>query len=188
MKTTKIFLTIMAALIFTMAAYAGYFLAVSDPMEKPPIMAINTKTLKQPEIVIKEGYAVCDKYHLSCVKSENGEETLNDLSESQLKERYPEPRWQFTKTPNQLIFASLEPGLCQIHKEILHLGVNESGQYLAIWYGPAVVGSDGGVYQVTDLAIDHLSEDFRADVLAGNVEIYSEDELIGLLDGMSEHQ
>ena len=49
------------------------------------------------------------------------------------------------------------------------------------------MGTDGGVLQVTEIPVDKLPAKEQQAVRAGTLEIYSEDELIGLLDGLSEN-
>ncbi len=58
---------------------------------------------------------------------------------------------------------------------------------MTVYQGPAEVGTDGGVLQVTDIAIEQLPVKEQQAVREGTLEIYSEEELIGLLDGLSDN-
>ena len=56
----------------------------------------------------------------------------------QMKVKYSEPDWRITESEEIVQFTKMLPGVCQVHKETVHLGVNETGEYLAIYYGPSV--------------------------------------------------
>ena len=60
-------------------------------------------------------------------------------------------------------------------------------RYLTIYNGPTEVAEEGGVRQVTDIAVSTLPEDVQQKLREGSMEIHSEEELIGILDGLSEH-
>lgn len=68
----------------------------------------------------------------------------------------------------------------------MHLGVNQSGEYLTICYGPAKVSSLGGVYLVSDIPLISLTAEEQDKVLHGAYESSSYEELQGILDSFSE--
>lgn len=192
MKNAKIILSMMAAAIFAMAAYAGYYLASAEPLAKPPTTLANTQTplVSAKNIIFEEGNRICLEYDLNCIsRQKSTDATLAKLSLNELAALYPAPTWQISEQNDTIYLTqATNEGLCDMHKAIRHLGVNESGEYLAVLYGPAIVGHDGGVYQVTDLRLDALDTQWQQDILSNQIEIHSDDELIGLLDGLSEHQ
>ena len=67
-----------------------------------------------------------------------------------------------------------------------HLGSNENGQYVAVYYGPSAVGSAAGAFLVTDVPVARLSVEQRSELEQGKYEYYSQDELISMLDNLSE--
>ena len=77
-------------------------------------------------------------------------------------------------------------GLCPEHRQMYHLGVNENGQYVAVYYGPSAVGSEAGAFLVTDVPVNRLSPQQCNELQEGVYEYYSQDELIAMLDNFSE--
>ena len=67
-----------------------------------------------------------------------------------------------------------------------HLGLNENGQYMAVYYGPSAVASAGGTFLVTEVPVDRLSPQQRSELEDGSYEYSSQDELIAMLDNFSE--
>ena len=57
---------------------------------------------------------------------------------------------------------------------------------MAVDYGPSAVGSAAGAFLVTDVLLDHLSPEQLWELEQGQYEFYSQDELISMLDNLSE--
>ena len=187
-KQFILFLTASLAIVFAAAVYGGYRLAEPTPQEKPLTKETSGEP-KLPQIVFLQGHQVCILHDLDCLQPMDAPEDM-DLTQKtldEIKKRYPEPGWLVRQTGGKIEIIEQQQGLCSVHQKIAHLGPNASGEYLTVYQGPKEVGADGGVLKVTDIAINTLPDKQRQAVLEGSLEIYSEDELIGLLDGLSEH-
>ena len=175
-------------LVFTAAFMLSYRWAQPEPMEKPLSQMASSEPEKQT-IVFQEGFEVCVAHQLDCLQPLEAPEDI-DLSQEKLadiKKRYPEPQWLVSQEKQTITIIKLQAGLCPVHRQIAHLGVNASGEYLTIYNGPTEVAEEGGVRQVTDIAVSTLPEDVQQKLREGSMEIHSEEELIGILDGLSEH-
>ena len=189
MKFTKRFLSILGLAVFALAVIGGYRLSGANltPQfkEKPNDALIINSGIDPYQISFKEGYGVCYAHHLGCMESgqwddRSPNENLSNLDLEQIKALYPEPQWKIEENGHQLTIVHLQSGLCDKHKETLHLGLNETGEFLAVFYGPSVVGNQGGV------AVAQLDERQKEKIANGYFELYSADELLGLLDSFSE--
>lgn len=139
----------------------------------------------------EERYSLCELYQQDDeVDVLDGdvatEKMLRDLSLSELASRYPMPEWTVTEKDGTVIICRVIEGLCPEHKQMYHLGVNENGQYLAVYYGPSAVGNAAGAFLVTDVLVDKLSPEQCNELMEGSYEFYSQDELISVLDNFSE--
>lgn len=136
-------------------------------------------------------YTVCALYDLDCapeplaVTPEQSEE-LKGLALTDIALKYPIPEWTVRAENNQTIIIKNLEGLCPLHKEMYHLGPNESGEYIAVYYGPGVIGAAGGAYLVTDTALRNLPEEEKQKIAQGSYEFVSQEDLISLLDSFSE--
>ncbi len=140
----------------------------------------------------QESYELCELYKLDCepvaLPGNMATETmLKELSLTQLMERYPMPDWTITENSDRVVtICQHVRGLCDVHQKVYHLGVNESGQYVAVYMGPSAVGDAGGAFLVTDVPVEKLSAEQRLELEAGTYEYYSQDDLISMLDNFSE--
>lgn len=173
---------------FGLSVYIGYQVAQPRPQEKPLTQMTNSEPEK-PEIVFMQGYQVCIAHQLDCLQPMDAPEDidLSQMSLADIQKRYPEPQWLVRQEGRTIEIIEQEQGLCSVHQKIAHLALNASGEYLTVYKGPSEVGTDGGVLQVTEIPVDKLPAKEQQAVRAGTLEIYSEDELIGLLDGLSEN-
>lgn len=176
-------------LVFAVSFYVSYRWSAPEAVEKP-ISQMASSEPEKKKIVFQQGYQVCIEHKLDCIQVVEAPEDI-DLSREKLEDiqkRYPEPEWLVAQTGQNIYITKQQQGLCDVHRKIIHLGVNASGEFLTIYYGPVAVGADGGIQRVTDIAVSSLPFDQRQEIEAGNLEVYSEEELIGILDGLSEHQ
>ena len=107
---------------------------------------------------------------------------LNDI-----RTLYPSPQWLIIEDGKNISLTHLLDGLCPEHKKIMHLGVNQSGEYLTVCYGPSKVSSLGGVYLVSDIPLISLSTEEQDKLLHGYYESSNYEELQGILDSFSEN-
>lgn len=175
-------------LAFAVSVYVGYQAAKPEPQDKPLTQTTSSEPEK-PKIVFMQGHQVCIKHDLDCLQPMDAPEDidLSQMSLADIQKRYPEPQWLVRQQGQKIEIIEQQQGLCSAHQKIAHLGLNASGEYLTVYKGPAEVGTDGGVLQVTEIPVDKLPAKEQQAVRAGTLEIYSEDELIGLLDGLSEN-
>lgn len=188
-KYWLVWLSVGLAMAFAVSAYIGYRLGQPLPQEKP-LAQMTAGEVEKAQVIFLQGYDVCMKHNLDCLQPLEAPEDidLSQITQADIEKRYPKPQWVVRANGPDWEIIQCQQGLCSVHQKIAHLGANATGEYLAVYKGPAEVGTDGGVWQVTDIAIAKLAENVRQDVLAGTLEIYSEEELIGLLDGLSENQ
>ena len=198
METThkKSFYLAAACLLFTFSAAMGFLLneVYEERYNLPeqPIVSADTEPQKPRQFQWEERYELCELYELDCeAVSQPGDEAteamLKDLSLSELMTRYPMPDWTITERDGNVVTICRNiRGLCAIHQKVYHLGVNESGQYIAVYFGPSAVGNAAGAFLVTDVLVSRLSPEQRLELDAGVYEYYSQDELISMLDNLSE--
>ena len=182
-------LTVGLTVAFALAAYIGYQVAEEPLPQEKPLTQMTSGEPEKPEIVFWQGYQVCIAHDLDCLQPVEAPEDI-DLSQATLEDiqkRYPGPQWLGRQSGSKTEIIEQQEGLCSVHQKIAHLGVNASGEFLTVYQGPAEVGTDGGVLQVTDIAIEQLPVKEQQAVREGTLEIYSEEELIGLLDGLSDN-
>lgn len=85
-----------------------------------------------------EEYSVCAQHGLSCqpivLQGDEATETmLRDLPLSQLAERYMLPEWRISEMEETVTICRNREGMCPEHKQMYHLGLNENGQYMAVY-------------------------------------------------------
>ena len=59
-------------------------------------------------------------------------------------------------------------------------------QWIAVYYGPSAVGTAAGAFLITDVPVSHLSKEQIRALKNGEYEYHSQDDLIAMLDNMSE--
>lgn len=192
----KIFYSAAACLLFVSATAMGYLLNEIYEgrynLPEEPLVSADTQPQKPRSFQWEERYELCELYALDCKAvtkpgDEATETMLKDLSLGELASRYPTPDWIVTENEDNVVtICRMIHGLCEVHQKVYHLGINESGQYLAVYFGPSAVGNAAGAFLVTDVLADRLSPEQRMDLDAGVYEFYSQDDLIATLDNFSE--
>lgn len=166
----------------------GYEMMNDEPLKEPEIA--QTANLIEPyQFSFWESYALCEEYNLGCKPTKLATQMPADflrLNLEDIRALYPSPQWLIIEDGKNVSITHLLDGLCAEHKKIMHLGVNESGEYLTICYGPSKVSSLGGVYLVSDIPLVGLSAEEQDKVLHGAYESSSYEELQGILDSFSE--
>ena len=151
----------------------------------------NTEPQPPRQFAWEEQYELCALYALGCKAKPmeveaTVEEQLQPLSLSELANLYPLPEWNIREQEHIVTIQHNLAGLCSKHRSVYHLDGNETGQYLAVYYGPSAVGTAAGAFLVTDVLLSKLSPDQLAELHAGDYEYYSQEELIAVLDNFSE--
>lgn len=192
----KIFYLAVACVLFVSATAIGFLLNEIYEgrynLPEEPIASADTQPQKPRRFQWEERYELCELYALDCEAvakpgDEATETMLKELSLGELASRYPMPDWTVTENDDNVItICRMIHGLCEVHQNVYHFGINESGQYLAVYFGPSAVGNAAGAFLVTDVLLDRLSPEQRMDLDAGVYEFYSQDDLIATLDNFSE--
>ena len=168
---------------------AGYSLMNDQPANEEQTVTPTLDLIEPYHFSFWESYALCEEYNLGCkpvsLAMEMPAEFLQ-MNIENLRELYPQPAWLVLEDGKEVSITHLLDGLCAEHKKIMHLGVNQSGEYLTICYGPAKVSSLGGVYLVSDIPLLSLTAEEQDKVLHGAYESSSYEELQGILDSFSE--
>ncbi len=193
---SKKFFAGMACLLFVFSASMGFlgtqiYEGNYNFSEPESVMSADSQPKKPRQFRWLEEYSVCAQHGLSCqpivLQGDEATETmLRDLPLSQLAERYMLPEWRISEMEETVTICRNREGMCPEHKQMYHLGLNENGQYMAVYYGPSAVGSDGGTFLVTEVPVDRLSPQQRSELEDGSYEYSSQDELIAMLDNFSE--
>ena len=192
----KTFYLAMACVLFVCSAAMGFLLneVYENHYNLPEqsIVSADIEPQKPRSFQWEERHELCERHQLDCEAiSQPGdaatEAMLLELSLSELLNRYPIPEWSITEDDDNVVTICRNVrGLCEKHQKMYHLGINESGQYLAVYFGPGTVGTDGGAFLVTDVPVDRLSAEQRMELDAGAYEYTSQDDLIAMLDNLSE--
>ena len=185
---------VLAALFFVGSTFLGYALNSSD--EEPELTSEKnitdvTSIIEPYNIVFLERYALCHEYNLNCTATSYDYTPLEDLqklSEDEIQALYPAPQWSVFLDDKDLTITHLLEGLCPEHKKTMHLGLNQSGEYITICYGPSEISSLGGVYLVSDIPFSALNDEQKEQILRGSYESQNLEELQGILDSFSEMQ
>lgn len=185
----------MLCLLFTGSAGLGYLLteihAGDYNLPEKQIAAANVEPDEPRTFTWKEQYALCAVYHLGCKAKlmdveESVEAQIKQFTLPELAEVYPLPEWQVEEYDNEVTIIHNLEGLCNVHHGMYHLGGSENGQYVAVYYGPSNVGTAAGAFLVTDVPLDRLNQEQRTALSAGEYEYRSQDDLIAMLDNLSE--
>ncbi len=199
-KYTKFFYLATFCMLFAGSTALGYLMNeiyeerynLPEQLAEQQILSADSEPQKPRTFRWQECYELCEKYDLDCEPIEQaGDETteamLKELSLDELLSRYPVPEWTITEDDDQMVTIRRNmQGLCEIHQNIYHLGINESGQYLAVYFGPSAVGDASDAFLITDVPVDRLSPEQRLELDAGEYEYSSRDDLISMLDNLSE--
>ncbi|MDK2823836.1 MAG: hypothetical protein PWQ67_2355 [Clostridia bacterium] len=174
-----------------------YWMINSEPQNKPRLPVVQQpkekifKVTTETKVVLKEEYKVCQKYNLPCTGEEklltgSAREQLNGLTIEEISKKYAQEN-KIVRRENDIVnIITLFEGLCSQHKKIWHLGLNNSGDYIAVYYGPGDVQNEGGIYKVTEIPINNLPLDYQEKIKTYKLEFYQEEELIATLDSISE--
>lgn len=192
---SKKFFTAAACLLFVFSAAMGFLLnEIYEGHYNLPeqgIVSADSQPQKPRQFCWEERYELCELYDLDCeAKVLEGdaatEDMLRELPLYELASRYPAPDWAVSETNNIVTICRNVAGLCEMHRQMYHLGGNENNQYLAVYYGPSTVGNAAGAFLVTDVLLEKMTPEQRNDLEQGKYEFYSQDELISVLDNFSE--
>ncbi len=192
---SKKFFTAVACLLFVFSAAMGFLLNEIYEghynLPEQEILSADSQPQKPRQFRWEERYELCELYELDCeAQALEGdaatEDLLRELPLAELASRYPAPDWTVSETDNVVTVCRNVAGLCEIHRQMYHLGSNENHQYLAVYFGPSAVGNAAGAFLVTDVLLEKLSPEQRNDLEQGKYEFYSQDELISVLDNFSE--
>jgi len=186
-------------LVFLISGGLSFYWAVnSQPQDKPRISVMQEPTKeiykisKETKVIYQEKYSTCVKYDLNCSVKENeliGEKRdhLNGLTLEEIKKLYSiEENKTINTDVNAIYIISWKEGICSEHKNILHLGVNDTDNFVTVYYGPGKIKDEGGIYKVTEIPINDLPPQYQDKVKAHTIEFYQEEELIATLDSFSE--
>lgn len=185
----------MLCLLFVGSAGMSYLLteigAEHYNLSEKQIQAANVTPQKPRTFLWKEQHTLCALYQLDCSAvsvsvDESVEAQIKNFTFEELAEVYPLPEWSLQEVDNEVTITHNLEGLCEAHRSMYHLGSNETGQYVAVYYGPSDVGSSAGAFLVTDISLSRLSAEQIAALQAGNYEYHSQDDLIAMLDNFSE--
>ena len=192
---SKKFLTAAACLLFVFSASMGFLLTEIQEgkynFSEQDTLCADTEPQKPRQFCWTEQYDLCTLHQLACQPTvltgdSAVEEQLREVPLSELVNRYPLPEWSISQQDNMVTICHNIAGLCPEHRQMYHLGVNENGQYVAVYYGPSAVGSEAGAFLVTDVPVNRLSPQQCNELQEGVYEYYSQDELIAMLDNFSE--
>ncbi len=184
-----------ACLLFVFSAAMGFLLNEvyegNYNLPESEVRAADIQAQKPRQFCWEEQHELCQLYQLGCENQvlegdRATEEMLRELPLNEVAGRYPVPEWTVSEVDNVITICRNLPGLCEVHQQMYHLGSNENGQYVAVYYGPSAVGSAAGAFLVTDVPVVRLSAEQRSDLEQGKYEYYSQDELISMLDNLSE--
>jgi len=182
------------SVIFVLAvAFGGYrWMAAVDERisaQEQKIQEANAQVAMVYQGKFQEVYHLCDEYNLGCAPMPlELNDHLGRLTLAEIKRKYPSPDWRIEEKGNELTIYKINEGLCKIHREIYHLGVNSGGEFLTVCYGPSQVGSNGGIFLSTDIPLANLDIELQQKILQGEYQTNSVEELQGLLDSFSESQ
>jgi len=185
-------------LVFLLSSGLSFYWAVNyQPQNKPKVSVMQDPTknvykiAKETKIILQEKYATCQKYGLKCEINEaemieEERSRLNGLTLEELKKLYEAENKTVEQDANKIYIISWHNGLCSEHKKIWHLGVNSSGDFVTVYYGPGKVRDEGGIYKVTEIPVAKLPQQYQTKVREYTMEFNQEEELIATLDSFSE--
>lgn len=174
-----------------------YWMANSQPQNKPKISVIQEsveevfKISEEIKVILNEKYSVCVKYDLKCPVEEleltgSERDELNGLTLKELEKYYSSNNKTVGKSKDGVIITTWKEGLCPEHKNIWHLGDNDTGEFVAVYYGPRIVKNEGEIFKLTEIPVTHLPIEYQEKIRTHAMEFYDEEELIATLDSLSE--
>ncbi|WP_084054258.1 hypothetical protein [Desulfonispora thiosulfatigenes] len=187
--------------VFMMSSIVSYYLNVDrQPLQKPNETGLSSVSLESFQItddinvIMEKEYDLCVRYDLNCDKEnidlkDSERKRLNQLSLNDIKKIYPkEENWEVKRTEtDQITIIKKEEGLCPVHSQIWHLGLDSSLNYVAVYYGPRETENLSGVYKVTDIPVSSLPIEYQNKIKNYSMEFYTMEELVAILDSLSEH-
>lgn len=151
------------------------------------IIKNTTKINLQKEFVLcRELNLSCDKIPVTLTKDQRSK--LNGLSLEDLGKIYPrEKMWSVEKLEDdKIVITNLIDGLCPVHKQIWHLGLDSSLTFVTVYYGPSEAKNLSDIYKVTDIPVVKLPQDFQIKIRDYTLEFNEKEELVAILDSLSE--
>lgn len=176
---------------------SGYHYMTLLPQEgkKPESVIVlpSGQKIVRPEmrVYLREQYSICQKHSLPCsieyLMEAAAREELNNITESELQVKYPAAAgWNIIWQEKSIILEQVHPGLCPEHKKRWHLGLDETGEKVAVYLGPSQIGQEGGMVKATDIEVKRLPADLQRQIKEGSMEFLDWDDLIGTLDSLDE--
>jgi hypothetical protein len=186
-----------AVLAFISGAAAAfcYFSGILLPFFRPETRAqvvLPEKIIDAGMLVlVQERYDICEKYGLPCgdPKALSGRERqiLNGKLEADARILYSEADgWGVDWGDKRILFSRAQMGMCPYHGSMWHLEGLDDEDVIAIYVGPREVGQGGGLLAKTDIRLSRLPEDLRERVRSGSLVFTDYDEMVGVLDSLSE--
>ncbi|KJS21180.1 MAG: hypothetical protein VR72_11905 [Clostridiaceae bacterium BRH_c20a] len=196
-KYKYIYLGLLFAFILS-SGLSFYWMTNLQPQNKPKISVLKQpteevfKVTEETKVILLKKNLVCEKYQLKCsvketemtVEEKNG---IRGLNLEELQKKYAKENKTIEKSKDIINIISWENGLCSDHKKIWHLGDNNNGDYVAVYYGPSEVKNEGGIYKVTEIPVSKLPLQYQEKVRKHAMEFTQEEELIATLDSFSEY-
>ncbi|MGI6226749.1 MAG: hypothetical protein ACOYJ1_10880 [Peptococcales bacterium] len=196
-KYKYIYIGLLVIFIFS-SGISYYWIVKSQPQNKPHVSHVQQpieedvfRVAEKTKIFMLEKYLICEKYKLFC--SESGQELigsereqLNGLTIQELENEYGAEKYIILTDDKRIHIITLKDGLCPEHKEMWHLGVNNRGEYVTIYYGPSIVKHEGGIYRVTEINFLDLPQEYQEKIKNHAMEFTEREELIAILDSLSE--
>lgn len=184
---------------FLITASVFFFLTLTtNPLEKPelriskPLDNTVIRITDQTEIEFQQEFDLCKKHYLNCENlpleiADNEQNQLINLTLEEIKNIYLTDQWRVVYNQEKLIIIKKNAGLCPCHQSIKHLGPNSNEDFVAIYFGPQIVGVEAGIFEVTEIALKNLPLDYQAKIKNHEIEFYQQDEMIAVLDSLSEY-
>lgn len=183
-------------LVFFATLLGVYWYMTPPEAEKEPQTTVVSPPKKivesSTQVYLAEYYALCKKQGFACrteiLLSGEPREALTNKTQAEIEERYPaEAGWTVDWTGSRLVLEQVKPGLCPEHQKRWHLGVSPGGDMVAVYLGPAAVGSEGGLVRETHLKLEMLPQDVQQRVRNGTFEFLNWDDVIATLDSLVEY-
>jgi hypothetical protein len=194
-KNTSFWKWAVLAFILGGAAAFCYFSGILLPFFRPearaqvtpPERIIDTGTL----VMVQETYDICERFGLPCgePRTLTGRERriLNGKLEEDLRTLYSEADgWRTEWGDGRVLFSRTQTGLCPNHGSMWHLEALDEEDVIVIYVGPREVGRSGGILTKTDIRVSRLPADLQDRVRSGSLVFTDYDEMVGVLDSLSE--
>lgn len=165
----------------------------SNPQEKTVIVPpVQQRIEANTKVYLRERYELCRQFKLDCGNESllkgTARADLNNLTKKELDNKYPpEAGWQVIWQGHKVVFEKTEEGLCPEHKNRWHLALDETGEWIAIYYGPSEIGIAGGLIKRTEIRAEDLPGEIQDRIINGNMEFLNWEDLIATLDSLEEY-